>query len=404
LWQWIRPPVAAPARAVEQDVLGAGIAALRQYDRDGAIDAAIGHFKTALEQAQPNHALKAWLALAYCFKYVNDGHDEALLLLAQSSAEAAVRDDDQLAIAHAAQGWVRELRGDPDGAQRAFEHALRLDPADPYALNGRVRVLQARHHDAAALAAAQAARARYPSDRLFSDLLGFIYYTQGQYRLAEEMFRVSIQLQADAVFAYANLNATLLRQGREDEALEMLQRGLRIRPAGRLYTNLGNALYQKGDFAGAAAAFRHAVEGPHGSPNHFLRWANLADAQRWLPDQRAAALHSYRRALQLLAPVLARAPDNLTHLSRTAVFAARGGEHAQARAALARARALPVRDGDAAFRLAVAYELEGERTAALENIKLALQFGYSLHLVQLEPDLLALRRDARFQHLTTLKE
>ncbi|MDT1893981.1 tetratricopeptide repeat protein, partial [Acinetobacter baumannii] len=82
---------------------------------------------------------------------------------------------------------------------------------------------------------------------------------------------------------YANLSAVLQRLDRGDEALQVLQEGLQVRPSGILYTNLGNALFNRGDYIGAAKAFEHAVSSQKGNNIAYLRWANLADTLRWIP-------------------------------------------------------------------------------------------------------------------------
>ena len=41
----------------------------------------------------------------------------------------------------------------------------------------------------------------------------------------------------------------------------------------------------------------------------------------------------------------------------------------------------------------------GDRTGAVTNLTIALKRGYPLNLIEAAPDLLALRRDARYQSL-----
>jgi len=54
---------------------------------------------------------------------------------------------------------------------------------------------------------------------------------------------------------------------------------------------------------------------------------------------------------------------------------------------------------DIHFRAALTHELIGERSEALSDLTQALSRGYPLNLVESSPDLLALRRDARYQQL-----
>ncbi|WP_269530898.1 protein kinase [Chitinimonas sp. BJYL2] len=400
-----RPTPPAPATALEpqqqsdQVRLQRGEAWLRHFDRDGALASATQDFQQVLAH-QPRHAAAAaLLALSYALRYTNDGRDEAWLRLAEASAKQALHEDDQLALAHAAKAWVLEYQGKLDLALLAYDRALRLDPSNLYALNGRPRTLMQQSRFSEAEASIKSAMQRHPRERLLVDLLGSLYYKQARYQEAEATFRRSIVLEADAVFAYANLNATLLRLNRPDEALQVLQQGLRIRPAGVLYSNLGTVLFSQGDYLAAAEAFEHAVSASKGSPNDYLKWANLADALRWLPGREPRSRAAYQRALQLMAPLLARAPDDPTYLSRAALYAARLGDAPQALALLARLPAGRTRNPDLQFRLCMAYELLHQRSQALKSLRQALLLGYPVNLVESEPDLMALRRDARYPQL-----
>ncbi|OWQ48156.1 hypothetical protein CDL60_06125 [Roseateles noduli] len=398
------PPGAIANRSVPSDPqeMRAGIAALRRFDEDGAVARAAAHFKTVVDRSPRHAAAWAWLSLAQCIRHRNDGHEESLLTLAREAAQRAMALDAQLAVAQAAEGWTLELKGDRPSALKHYELALGLDPDNLYALNGKIRSLAAQGASDAALALAIDAKARHADDRLYVDLLGTVYFERGDLAAAEREFRDSIRVQADAVFAYANLNATLLRLGRPEEALQVLQQGLQIRPAGRLYTNLGNALYARGDYPAAAAAFKAAAEGPHGSPNFYLRWANLADALRWIPGESAASASAYRRALQLLTPALQRDPS-AANRSRAALYQARLGLREEASQQLGLLVQSPPGTPDPLVRMALAYEVLGQRQQALQSLQRALAKGYPPALVDSEPEFAALRRDPGFTSPTLLK-
>ena len=397
--------LAAPlnaARALlhsDQEEIAAGIDALQRVGQDGALPVAVQHFQTVANRSPLHAAGPAWLALAWCFTYVNDGNDEGLLRLAQASADRALQLDSQLAIAHTAKARVLALQGKLPAALQEYDQALRLDPNEIYGQIGRAKVLNELGRANDAQQALQDALKRHPDNWIIIDELGSQSFRHGDYAAAEQQFRAGIKLHPDAVLVYANLNATLLRLNRQDEALQVLQQGLQVRPAGRLYNNLGNALFIKGDYVGAATAFEKAVSGEYGSPNNYLRWANLADAKRWIPGQNEAAAHGYKRALQLLQPLMEREPDNKTYRSRAALFAARMGDTAQATLWLQQLQAQPVKDADQAWRMALAYEITGARDPALASLQLAVQLKYPVALIESEPDFLSLRRDPRYQRL-----
>lgn len=390
--QWL-PPVSDAAR------MSNGMAALRHFDRDGSLDIAIENFDAILEK-QPQHAAAAaGLAMAYALRYAGDRSDGTWLQRADASAQAALALDDQLALGYAAMSFVRQLQGRNDDSLQTAQRALQLDPLNIFALNTRNGILIRTRGYAEAERSIEAARKVHPNERLFLDQLGALRYRHGDYSGAEEAFRQSIQVEPDAVYAYANLSAALVRQGRNEEALKVLQQGLQVRPSGNLYSNLGTALFNQGDYIASAKAFEHAVSSSKGNNIAYLRWANLADTLRWIPGRERDSQEAYRKAALLIKPLLERSPDDSTLASRMGLYAAKLGDKETASTLSRKAvTALPA-NPDIRYRAAVAYEVIGHRDRALDELAHAQRLGYPAKLIGTEPDLLALRSDPRFDLL-----
>ena len=390
----------APAFS-ESAALGAGLEALRMFDRRGSLDTAIARFNQVLADNGRSAAAMAGLSLAYSMRYASDGRDEAWLKKAEASARAALALEDKLALPYVALAAVREYQNRHPEALAAIERARALDPLESFVLAAHGRLLLAMRRFPEAEQVLLAGAARHPKERRFADLLGSLRYQQGDYSAAEQAFRLSMQLEPDAVFAYANLNATLLRLNRADEALRVLQQGLQIRPAAVLYTNLGTTLFARGDYQGAADAFQRAVSDMGGNPNLYLNWANLGDALRWLPGREADARQAYLRATQLLAPLAAKAPATPALLSRLGLYYAQLGRRDESLAYTARALAGAPDNADVRFRAAIASELAGQRVGAVDHLLTAKRLGYPANLIESEPDFIALRRDPRYQAAST---
>jgi tetratricopeptide (TPR) repeat protein len=390
----------APAYT-ESAALQSGLEGLRMFDRPGSLDSAMAQFGQVLQHHPRSAPALAGLALAYSIRYAGDGRDEAWLKKAEASAQAAQRLDDKLALSWVALAAVREYQDRLPEALVAIERARDLDPHGPFMLAGQARLLVVMRRFPAAEAVLLAAAAQHPRERRFADLLGTLRFQQGDYGAAEQAFRHSMQLEPDAVYAYANLSATLLRLNRADEALRVLQQGLQIRPAAVLYGNLGATLFARGDYPGAADAFERAVADRGGNPNYYLNWANLGDALRWLPGREADAQRAYLRATQLLAPRAADARHNAALLSRLGLYYARLDEPAQAQAWTARALAEAPKNADVRFRAAMASEMAGRRQEAIDHLLAARALKYPANLIESEPDFIALRRDPRYQDATT---
>jgi len=398
---WIAAPhLAALAPSLvpfsESVEMNAGLAALKVFDRPGSLDAAEGHFRRILERTPDSAAAVAGMSLMYSMRYQTDKSDETWLQRADAGAQRAAQLNEQLALSHIARAWVLFNQGKRDEALGAYAEALRLDPNNFFAWYGQGASLRRMRRYDDARAQLKEAMARFPQERVFTDELGSVEYEQANYPAAERLFRHSIALQPDAVIAYANLNAALLRQNRDDEALRVLQQGLQIRPSAKLYTNLGNALFLRQDYVGAAAAFEHAVSPTRGAPAEYQLWANLADTLNWIPGREAQARAAYEKARELLAPRLARAPNDVLLVSRMGLYAARLGQAGDAATLLPRAIALAPGSADVQFRAALAYELLGQRDAAVVAINNARRLGYPVKFIDAEPDLVALRRDERY--------
>ena len=143
---------------------------------------------------------------------------------------------------------------------------------------------------------------------------------------------------------------------------------------------------------GAAAAFEAAVSPAKGNPNHHLAWANLADTLRWIPGREIEAQKAYTKARDLLTPLLSRRPEDATLISRMALYMARVGDGTQAKPLLERVIALAPKNAYCHFRVGLAYELLGERGAAVAALTKAIDLGFPVKLIEAEPDLLDLRR------------
>ncbi|MDZ4350156.1 MAG: protein kinase [Xanthomonadaceae bacterium] len=379
-------------------------ALVRDFDRSGAIVEAIELLGALSPDDQNRAPVAALLAIAYCLRYANDERDPLWLTQAESHAAQAMRADDQFALALAARGWVSEFRGDAESAEQSYRSALALEPDSTLALLGYSRLLTARGRYAESARTLAAALDSQPNERLFWDMLGTLHYRQADYPAAQNAFRRSIELKPDSVYAYANLNAVLMRMGREDEALSVIQQGLKIRPHSQLYNNLGTALYARGQFSESAAAFEAALSDARGSPNDYLKWANLGDALRWVTGRESEAHAAYSRSLQLLKPLLRPEQPDSTRYGRAALYAARLGNDEKALEYLAKAREVAHDSADFWFRAVLTSEAIGDRDRSLEYLSAALERGYPVHLVENDPDMVSLRRDLRYHFIINRSE
>ncbi|MCH8618001.1 serine/threonine-protein kinase [Undibacterium sp. TS12] len=373
-----------------------GLEALKQFDRPGSLDIAEANFQTVLKHNPEQAGAVAGLSIVYTFRYSSDKQDEILLQKADASAQQALKLNDKLALSHIAIARVKTHLGKNDVALSEYEKALNLDPDNVFASYGRITVLRQLKHYDEAVKFATTGLEKFPNERIFAEELGVIFFEQGKYVEAEKYFRLSIKIQPDSVFAYANVNNALVKQNRDEEGLQILQQGLLIRPSALLYSNLGNSLFKKGDYIGAADAFELAVTPNKGNPSFYLGWANLGDSLLWIPGRAEDAKKAYQKALDLLAPRVALTPKDATLISRYGLYSARIGDKVKAEEYLTRALNLEPKNSSVHFRAGLAYELLGQRDSALHEITKSIEYGYSIKSIESEPDLINLRRDPRF--------
>lgn len=401
---WQGPNIGAKLRGQQAAVpfseiaaMKAGMDALRVFDHDSSQKVAINSFTQVLQHNPNNATAASGLAIAFSLRYIGNGRDDTWLKRADASAEQALMLDNQLALAHVAKAWVYEFQGKTEDALREITTSLNLEPNNLLGLYGKTRIYINRHNFDIAKKLSDNSIENYPNNRLFNSQKGYLLYKQGHYVEAEKVFRKSIVMDPQSPATYAYLNATLLRQNRGDEALQVLQQGLQIRPHWELYTNLGTSLFSKGDYMGAVQAFENAVSENKGNPGYYLLWANLADAQRWIPGKAEVSKKSYLHAIALLEPMINRNPKEITLNSRMALYQAYAGKNESALAGVLQSINLAPKVADVQFRAALTYELIGKRAEALNALLQASTLGYPLNLIESAPDLLTLRRDTRYQ-------
>ena len=371
---------------------------LESFDQPRRLEAARRGFETLLVKDPDNAAAVAGMSLVSSFRYAADTQDETWRRRADAAAQQALRLEPALALSHVAHAWVLFNQGQREQAVAAVERALVLDPENFFACFGKLLFLREMRRTDEARAWGERMLRRFPRQRAFADAMGTLYYQLHEDKAAEQAFRLSIKLQPDSSLAYANLNAALLRQGRDDEALRVVQQGLQVGPNAALYANLGLALFQRGDYVGAASAYERSVTPPAGNANNYLNWANLGDALSWIPGRESQKREAYRKARKLLTPKLARAPGDATLLSRMGLYAARSADADEAMSLTAKALRAAPNSADVHFRAALAYELLQHRELALQALGQAKRFGYPVSVIDTEPDFVALRRDARYAH------
>lgn len=375
-----------------------GLEALKSPGKKGALENAETAFQQVILQDPKNAAATAGHSLALLKRYAIDQSDPATLRQGRAAADLALSLDDHLSLAHAAKAWALEFEGELPGAQQRYERALTLDPNNYFALQGYGRLLKKTGNHIEAIKIFEMAIRQYPDESQFYVRLGEIHFQKGRYDEAAVSFSKSISLAPDNIFAYASLSAVYYAQDRIPEAITLIQQGLLVRPHPILYTNLGTYFFALGQYPQAANAFKRALDF-EGNSDHYLMWANLADAYRWSAGSEEKANAAYRRALQILKNRLSPTNKQPQLYSRAALFSAKSGQFSEARNLLAEALSLAPNDISVLFRAATTSEIIGERASALTYLQQAITRGYPVSIVKNDPEFAKLRRDPRYYEI-----
>jgi tetratricopeptide (TPR) repeat protein len=184
--------------------------------------------------------------------------------------------------------------------------------------------------------------------------VGVAHMYLGQFEEAEACFRRNLRLVASTYF---NLGLTLVKQGRYEEALPHLRRGVEIEPTDPQYLDLLGDTYQ--------------------------RLGQLTEAREVL-EKAIAVDKAYARA----------------HYDLGVVFARMEGKQKEALKCFRRAIACDSELAYAHYAIACIYALKGKKRLALRFLEQALQKGCRDYAyLQKDSDLDCLREEPKFQEL-----
>jgi len=310
--------------------LAQGYEKLNYFSQDSIILDSERIFTEILADNPDNAAARAGLSFALIRQYEGNDKDPALLRRAKSSAEAALRSDSHLGLANIALGWAKEFSGDLDGAMKSYDRAGVLDPDNKFLLEGLARTQNKLGHSEIAIEALNRGMELYPDTPIFYQYSGESLLMQNQYEQAENMFRQVIAVSKNSPDGYAALAHVLHLQDRTTEAIQTLQDGLAVDKSALLYNNLGTYLFFQGQFEMSADAFEKTLEFD-GDTHHYLYWANLADAYRFVPNRRQESIAAYDQAIRLLETEHEKNPSSPRLNSRLALYNAKRGNLDEAR-------------------------------------------------------------------------
>ncbi len=184
----------------------------------------------ALEEAiaiDPGYA-PAWseLSTTYRFQANNNMRDSTEgMRLAREAAEKALALDENLASAWISLSFALSLgEWDWDGAAKAVDHAVQLEPLDVDVLNGEGSIAIILGQLDHAIRAYERAVDLDPLNQSAQNSLGLAYMYAGRFEEARATFRSLLELNPGYPWGFANLGTALLLDGQPQAALETIRK------------------------------------------------------------------------------------------------------------------------------------------------------------------------------------
>jgi eukaryotic-like serine/threonine-protein kinase len=357
------------------------------------LEAAIGFFEAARTK-DPRFALAyAGLANASMRLYRNT-REPRWSERALAAAEQGRRLAEDLLEVRLALAYVYQNTGKTTEAVAELKRAVALAPGsdEAYRRLGRAYLNAGRKDEA--LAALTTAVSINPYHWVNYNQLAFAHYSLGAYDRAIEANLKVIELEPDGFSGHNDLGAMYLLTGRYAEAAAAFRKALAVQPNPDTYTNLGLSYAYAGRFPEAVPMFEKAVEL---RPQKELYVGNLADAYRWVGDERAARM--YDEAIKLTYKDLEVNPRSAEAKAHLALHHAKKGQHARARQFMDQALQVNPSDLTIMTSEAIVHGLAGRMPEGLAALEKALRAGLPVPYVEADPNLGPLRADPRYREL-----
>jgi len=372
-----------------------GLGYLQSDEKAENLDVAISLFKQAIE-IDSLYAL-AYLALgqAYQLKFEktkNPNFSEFVF----SVCNRAIQINDQLFPAYILLGKAYQAMGKYENAIQEYQHVLQIDPENYYA----TRYLAITLEESGMIIEAEstyklAIKLRKSFWGGYNDL-GVFYYYNGRNSDAEKMFRQTIELMPDHVFALTNLIGVYFLLEKSDLAREMFDRAIAIKPDAVMYSNMATVEFYEGLYANAVTLYEEAIK--LGEENSTI-FGNLADSYRYATGDSEKAQQAYRDAIRLGEKELAIYPGDVRLRSRLAGYYVEVSDYKNAIAEITNAKSMAPNNSYVLQKCVLVFELAEQRENALQALSEYIKLDGSIEEIEKDPDLSGLRVDPRYRQL-----
>ncbi|MGB5628256.1 MAG: tetratricopeptide repeat protein [Woeseiaceae bacterium] len=362
------------------------------------ITEAIGYFDNALLVDAEYPAALAGRCRAFTALYEMQG-DTADISRAEAACAQALSIAPRLPVVLVTVAHLYIRTGKSDAAAQFYEEALAVDPQSAAALQGLALIRRRDQRFDEAERLMRLAIELQPGNWSSINTLGNMYFRMGRFEDAIAEYRKVVYLDSDNFVTLGNLGSAAMMTGDFPTARDALAKSVAIDANNTHTANLGISHYYLGDFANAIAVLQQAVDlAPDSSGN----WISLADALRYGGDHDDAQ-QAYRQALELARSAFSVNADDTEALMFIGWSAAVLGDGELALASVTRAADLDPADPYAHYYHAIVLLELGSHDAALDALRRAVEEGYPVAMLAVEPILEELKDDPGFVDLLTTR-
>lgn len=377
-------------RAYELYVQGRGY--LIEYQRTGAVDAAVTLFSKAVGEDPAFALAHAGLGLAY-LRHFELTRSPDWIPRAESSCTEAYRLQPGTAAVEVCRGVLANAQGRYDEAVHALETALADDPTADEAYLALAQAQEATGAAAAAEATYRRAIDARPGYWAAHTWLGRFYRGQHRYDEATSEYERAAELTPDNGRAYGLTGGLYTLVGRFPEALLAYDRALALGEVYLAHNGRGMTFFRMRQMPDAIASLEAAVA----AVRSFRSVGNLARARYW-NGEREAARQLFEEAVALADEELRINTRNRDARVLVADYRAKLGQRARAIADL-EAASIPEADPHFLWFAAVIHHQLGDRPSALTYLDRAVSNGLPASELENWIEFDALRGEPAFQSL-----
>ena len=371
-----------------------GIDASRLPKSIDSLETALSWFDEALE-IDPDYAAAH---AGKCWVYVNGypiSDDPVYIDNAEKSCAHALELNPNLDVVHTALGELYRATGRYDEAEAAYLGALDIDPKSVASLTGLGAIYRLQQRSDEAETRYRQAIGLHPGDWFAYNSLGFFLFRSGRYKEAAEQYEYVVALDDRNMVGFTNLGTAYMLAGDFLAAESAFLKANEIKPRQSSYSNLGLLYYYLGRFDESVDAQSQAIKL---APNDHLAWSNLGDAL-WIFGKHTLAKEAFLTAEQLATSALQVNPNDPGYLMDLAWISTMLDKTQEADKLIDRARTQSPDDPYVHY-IEGLMLLHNEKTdAALSSFETAAEKGYSVQMLAADPQLAALRGNAKFDDI-----